>query len=117
MFSLRKNHGQNQALWKRFGIMQQRGKDCQFTACFSCKKVCTFKKTTSTSTIAKHKCPEEPQSGTMSVFATNGVANTTDKKKVTLAAANFYAIDLRPFESVAGCHELFVGAYSNSFGH
>ena len=53
----------------------------------------------------------------MSVFATNGVANTTDKKKVTLAAANFYAIDLRPFESVAGCHELFVGAYSNSFGH
>ena len=105
VFSLRKNHaGLNFALWKNFGIVQQHGKDCEYAACFNYKKVYTFKKTTDTSTIIDHKCPkaERSGSGAMSVFAIKGVSTTHDKKTMTLAAANFCAIDLRPFELIAG---------------
>ena len=105
VFSLRKNHARlNSTLWKTFGIVQQYGKDCEYAACFNCKKVYTFKKTTGTSTMNDHKClkGERLESRAMNVFATKGVPTTHDKKKMTLAAANFYAIDLRPFESIAG---------------
>ena len=105
VFSLRKNHaGLNFALWKKFGIVQQHGKDCEYAACFNCKKVHTFKKTTGTSTMGDHKCSkdERPGSGLMNVFATKGVPTVHDKKTMAIAAANFCAIDIRPFESLAG---------------
>ena len=105
VFSVRKNHvGLNIALWNKFGIVQQHGKDCGYASCLSCKKVYTFKKTTGTSTMGDHKCPkvERSGSGAMNLFATKGVPTAHDKKTMTLAAANFCAIDLRPFESIAG---------------
>ena len=105
VFSLRKNHvGLNFALWKTFGIVQQHGKDCEYATYFSCKKVYTFKKTTSTSTMSDHKCPkaERSRNGAMNVFATKDIPTTYDKKTITLTTANFYEIDLRPFESIAG---------------
>ena len=105
VFSLRKNHvGLNFALWKKIGIMQQHGKECEYATCLNCKKVYTFKKTTGTSTMSDHKCPkaERSGSGAMNVFATKGVPTTHDKKTMILVAANFYVIDLRPFESIAG---------------
>lgn len=105
VFLLRKDHvGLISILWKTFGIMQQHGKDNEFAVCFSCKKIYTFKKTTGTSTMNDHKClkGERLESGAMILFATKGVPIIHDKKKMTLAAANFCAIDLRPFESIAG---------------
>ena len=91
LFSLRKNHaGLNFARWKKIGIVQQHGNDCEYTTCFNCKKVYTFKKTTGTSTMSDHKCPkaERSGSGTMNVFATKGVPTTHDKKTMMFVAAN-----------------------------
>ena len=105
VFLLRKNHaGLNFALWKKIGIVQQHGKEREYATCFSCKKVYTFKKITGTSTTSDHKCPkvERSGSGAMIVFVTKGIPTTHDKKTMTLAAANICAIDLRPFESIAG---------------
>ena len=104
-FSVRKNHaGLNFALWKNFGIVQQHGKDCKYAACFNCKKVYTFKRTTGTNTMDDHKCPkvESSGSGAMNVFVTKGVPTAQDKKTMTIATANLCAIDLRPFESIVG---------------
>ena len=54
--------------------------------------------------MSDHKCfkAERLESGTMNVFATKGVPTTHGKKTMTLPAANFCAIDLRTFESIAG---------------
>lgn len=105
VFSLRKNNaGLNATLWKKIGIVQQHGKDCEYAMCFSCKKLYMFKKTTGTNTMNDHKCfkGERLESGAMNVFATKGVPITHDKKKMTLVAANFCTINLRSFESIAG---------------
>ena len=57
IFSMRKNHaGLISTLWKKFGIVEQHGKDCEYAACFNCKKIYTFNKTTGTSTMSDHKC-------------------------------------------------------------
>ncbi|OAE22026.1 hypothetical protein AXG93_3719s1050 [Marchantia polymorpha subsp. ruderalis] len=104
VFLLHKNHASlNSALWKKFDIVQQHDKDCDYATCFTYKKVYTFKKTTGTSTMSNHKClqVERSDSGAMKLFATKGVPTTHDKK-MTLAYANFCAVDLRPFQSIAG---------------
>jgi hypothetical protein len=104
VFALRKNHASlNSTLWKKFGIVKQYGKDCEYATCFSCKKIYTFKKTTGTNTMNDHKClkGERLESGAMNVFAIKDVLTTHDKKKMTLAAVNFCTINLRPFESIA----------------
>jgi hypothetical protein len=104
-FSIHKNvKGKNPALWDKFGIVHDNSKktDCEFTACFACKQVYTFKAKTGTSTIAAHKCPHDNQQvGAMHVFAMQSTANQSDKKKMTQSAANYCALDMRPFESLA----------------
>jgi hypothetical protein len=50
--------GKKSGVWEAFGIVYDRSNvKLDYVACKSCNKVYTFKTSTGTATISKHKCP------------------------------------------------------------
>lgn len=87
-------------------MFNQDGKDYEFVACVDCKTVWSYISTSGTSTLKQHKCPGSATNraiaGPMREYCTQGKPLTADKKRITLALADFCAQDLRPFNIVKG---------------
>lgn len=102
------------AIWKKIHFVHEReegkrvifksdGKDYEFVACVDCKTVWSYTSTSGTNTLKQHKCPAiKPVMGPMRQYCTLGKPSTGDKKRITLALADFCAQDLRPFNIAKG---------------
>ncbi len=96
--------GKKLGVWEAFGIVYARNNvKLDYAACKSCNKVYTFKTSTGTATISKHKCLV-PASGvaTAKVFLKKHIVLKQEKETMTAVAANYCTIDMRPFESLSG---------------
>jgi hypothetical protein len=74
------------------GIVQKKGEDLAFAACFNCRRVYTYTSASGTSSMTKYSCPENVTGkGNMNLFVTkkSPVRAGNDKKKLTQALANF----------------------------
>jgi Hermes transposase DNA-binding domain len=96
-------------VWKKFCFVHKRDgnrhvfQKSEFVACMACKSVYTFTAATGTSTMSQHKCSSVvPDAGMMREYCTLGKPSARDKNRVTTALADFCAMDLRPFNIVAG---------------
>jgi hypothetical protein len=91
-------------VWEAFGIVYDRGNvKLDYAACKSCNKVYTFKTTTGTATISKHKCRVlASEVAAVKVFFKKHIITKQEKEMMTVTAANYYATDMRPFESLSG---------------
>jgi len=96
--------GKKSGVWEAFGIVY----DCSnvkldYAACKSCNKVYTFKTTIGTAMISKHKCPVlASEVATAKVFFKKHIVTKQEKEMMTVTAADYCAIDMRPFESLGG---------------
>ncbi len=89
-------------VWETFGIVYDRNNvKLDYAACKSCNKVYTFKTSTGTTTISKHKCPVPTfEVAATKVFFKNHIVTKQEKETMTVAAVDYCATDMRPFESL-----------------
>ncbi len=102
---IRKNGpGKKSGVWEAFGIVY----DCSnvkldYAACKSCNKVYTFKTSTGTAMISKHKCPIPAfEVAAAKVFFKKHIITKQEKETMTASAINYCATDMRSFESLSG---------------
>jgi len=90
-------------VWEVFGIVYDRNNvKLDYAACKSYNKVYTFKTSTGTATISKHKCLIfASEVAAAKVFFKKHIVTKQEKETMTIAAADYCAIDMRPFESLS----------------
>lgn len=104
-----RNHAGPSVIWKSFSIVYDTatGAKTDFAACKTCIKTFVFKTggkgthNTGTSIIGKHKCPLNPPGVGNHIFKVHKVS-AQQKAKMTAAAVDYCASDMRAFESVSG---------------
>jgi hypothetical protein len=87
-----------------FGIVYDRNNiKLDYATCKSCNKVYTFKTSTGTATISKHKChvPTSKVAAAKVLFKKH-IVTKQEKETMTATAVDYYATDMRPFESLSG---------------
>jgi len=91
-------------VWEAFGIVYDRSNvKLDYAACKSCNKVYTFKTSTGTATISKHKCPVPTSKvAAAKVFFKKHIITKQVKETMTAATVDYCATDMRPFESLNG---------------
>jgi len=96
--------GKKSGVWEAFGIIYDRNNvKLNYAACKSCNKVYTFKTSTGTTTISKHKCPiPASEVVTAKVFFKKHIVTKQEKETMTAVAADYCTTDMRPFESLNG---------------
>jgi hypothetical protein len=96
--------GKKSGVWEAFDIVYDRSNvKLDYVACKSCNKVYTFKTSTGTTTISKHKChvPASEVAATK-VFFKKHIVTKQEKEMMTATAVDYCATDMRPFESLSG---------------
>jgi hypothetical protein len=96
--------GKKSGVWEAFGIIYDHSNiKLDYAACKSCNKVYTFKTSTGTTTISKHKCPiPASEVAAAKVYFKKHIITKQEKETMTAAAVDYCAIDMRPFESLSG---------------
>jgi len=96
--------GKKSGVWDAFGIVYDRNSiKLDYATCKSCKKVYTFKTSTDTVTISKHKCPvPASEVAAAKLFFKKRIITKQEKETMTVATADYCAIDMRPFKSLSG---------------
>jgi hypothetical protein len=96
--------GKKSGVWEAFGIVYDRSNvKLNYAASKSCNKVYTFKTSTGTATISKHKCPvPASEVAVVKVFFKKHIITKQEKETMMVAAADYCATDMRPFESLSG---------------
>ncbi len=96
--------GKKSGVWEAFGIVYDRNNvKLDYATCKSCNKVYTFKTSTGTVTISKHKCPvPASEVAAAKVFFKKHIVTKQEKETITTVAADYCATDMRPFESLSG---------------
>jgi len=91
-------------VWEAFGIVYDRSNvKLDYATCKPCNKVSTFKTSTGTATISKHKClVPTSEVAAAKVFFKKHIVTKQEKETMTVAAIDYCAIDMRPFESLSG---------------
>jgi hypothetical protein len=91
-------------VWEAFGIVYNRNNiKLDYAPCKSCNKVYTFKTTTGTATISKHKCHVfASKVAVTKVFFKKHIVTKQEKEMMTVTAVGYRATDMRPFESLSG---------------
>jgi hypothetical protein len=96
--------GKKSGVWEAFGIVYDHSNvKLDYATCKSCNKVYTFETSTGTATVSKHKCPI-PASKVVAakVLFKKHIVTKQEKETMTVALVDYYAIDMRPFESLSG---------------
>ncbi|CAM6064027.1 unnamed protein product [Sphagnum tenellum] len=90
--------------WEAFDIVYNRSNvKLDYAACKSCNKLYTFKTSTSTTMISKHKCPiPASEVAAAKVFFKKHIVTKQEKETMMVATADYCVIDMRPFESLSG---------------
>jgi len=96
--------GKKSGVWETFGIVYDRSNvKLDYAACKSYNKVYTFKTSTGTATISKHKCPiPASEVAAAKVFFKKHIVTKQEKETMTATAADYCATDMHPFESLSG---------------
>jgi len=96
--------GKKSGVWEAFGIIYDRNNvKLDYATCKSCNKVYTFKTSTGTATISKHKClVPASEVAAAKVFFKKHIVTKQEKETMTVAAADYCATDMHPFESLSG---------------
>ncbi|CAM6073378.1 unnamed protein product [Sphagnum tenellum] len=96
--------GKKSGVWEAFGIVYDRSNiKLDYAPCKSYNKVYTFKTSTGTATISKHKCPiPASEVAVAKVFFKKHIVTKQEKEMMTAAAVNYCVTDMRPFESLSG---------------
>jgi len=96
--------GKKSGVWEVFGIVYDRSNvKLDYAACKSCNKVYTFKTSTNTTTISKHKCPvPASEVAAAKVFFKKHIVTKQEKETMTVVAADYCTTDMRLFESLSG---------------
>ncbi|KAL2651486.1 hypothetical protein R1flu_019614 [Riccia fluitans] len=96
--------GKKSGVWDTFGIVYNLSNvKLDYAACKSCNKVYTFKTSTGTAMISKHKCRVLASEVTCAkVFFKKHIITKQEKEMIMVAAADYCATDMHPFESLSG---------------
>ena len=95
-------------VWRNFGyVNDENGRRTNFVACKACKQPYSHCRGNGTSIMKNHKCrsPTAATGATNNLFGprpTTSSCSMDDKAKVTAAAAQWIASDLRPFNTIQG---------------
>jgi hypothetical protein len=96
--------GKKSSVWEAFGIVYDRSNvKLDYAAYKSCNKVYTFKTSTGTTTISKHKC-HVPTSevAAVKVFFKKHIVTKQEKETMTAVTVDYCMTNMRPFESLSG---------------
>jgi hypothetical protein len=95
--------GKKLGVWEAFDIIYDRSNvKLDYVACKSCNKVYTFKTSTGTATISKHKCPvPTSEVAVAKVLFKKHIVTKQEKETMTTATVDYCAIGVRPFESLS----------------
>jgi hypothetical protein len=96
--------GKKSGVREAFGIVYDRSNvKLDYVACKSCNKVYTFKTSTGTATISKHKCLiPASEVAAAKVFFKKHIVTKQEKETMTVVAADYCTTDMRSFESLSG---------------
>jgi hypothetical protein len=96
--------GKKSGVWEAFGIIYDRSNvKLDYAACKSYNKVYTFKTSTGTTTISKHKCPVlASEVDAAKVLFKKHIVTKQEKETMMAMVVDYCAIDMRPFESLSG---------------
>jgi hypothetical protein len=95
------------AIWEKFQciLRSDNQRIVPYVVCTGCNNVYSYTRTSGTSTLAKHKCanPQSTEPGRPKIHSFMKRSATNEEKKViALSAVKLCAIDLTPFNIVAG---------------
>jgi hypothetical protein len=100
-----RNNGPNKksGVWEAFDIVYDHSNlKLNYATCKSCNKVYTLKTSTGTATISKHKCPVPTSEVAIAkVFFKKYIVTKQEKEMMMVAAVDYYATDMRSFESLS----------------